>query len=917
MQNAIARRILLMGLAGVFSIGLALPIFPDPPHAFALSNPCALDPNNIFANGTLAPGHSTPYGLVADGWESFVFTGMPPQFNVVDNEKIDPHWSQQVFSANTFDAGIQQTVWNLQPGVNYWYRLGYSLAAKSYNGPNVRVNTIGRKIGVDPTGGNDPQSPNVIWGPDLFDGNVAVNRPEMTMVFTARSDHATIFLRAMATDGSSGENRVWFDAVCGEARPDLPPSTPLAGTTTATPTTTTCLPTIRATISVGAHPKAITIDPATHRVFVGLFDSSAVAVIDTTTNQRTAGWLTDGLGNANGLTFANGRVYMTKRNNANVSLIDASTGNFLGNVNVGNLPFGASAANNRVWIANFADGTVSVIDTISSQTIAKTMVGQYPALVATMNDQAYVSVMAGGVAIVGADGSLRGKITALGTGMFGIATNSATRRVYAASRDKNTISVIDADTNAVVQSVTEPFTPYAVAVNPNTNHLFEILADVNRARVRDATTLALIADLPIGIQGEGGGDGIAVVDNQVYVSNNGAGTVSVISDSCDVTPMPTPTATRTATPVVINTATSTPTAPPIFTPTPTRTATITPSATLIPPTRTATVTPPATVIPPTRTATTTPPITLIPPTRTNTPFAGCAPSVINQISVGTHPKGIAGDPIAKRIFVGLFDSSSIAVIAADTNQKIATWSTNNTGHTNGVAVTNGRVFATMRDSASVSILDASSGAWIANRAVGALPYGVGAANGRVWVANFLSRSVSVIDAATTNVLATAQIGDYPALVATTNDVAFVAYGGGGVASVARNGAIVKNLVALGPGSYAVAVDVANNRLFVSNRDSNQISVVDTIKSVVIQRVTLPATPYALAFNPDTNRLFIILPDLAQVDVRDAATLSRIALLSVGPQGDNGGDGITVMSGRVYIANNAAGTVTVIQDNCPR
>ncbi|MBI4788443.1 MAG: LysM peptidoglycan-binding domain-containing protein [Chloroflexi bacterium] len=115
-----------------------------------------------------------------------------------------------------------QTVRNLQPGTFYMFRLGYSLAAKSYDGPNVRVQTIGRKLGVDPFGGQDPHSPRVIWGPDLFDGKAAVNRPEMYMLFAARAARATIFLRAMATDGSGGENRVWFDAVCMEARPEIP-----------------------------------------------------------------------------------------------------------------------------------------------------------------------------------------------------------------------------------------------------------------------------------------------------------------------------------------------------------------------------------------------------------------------------------------------------------------------------------------------------------------------------------------------------------------------------------------------------------------------------------------------------------------------------------------------------------------------
>jgi hypothetical protein len=117
-----------------------------------------------------------------------------------------------------------QTVKQLELEGVYMVRLGYALAAKSINGPNVRVNTIGRKIGVDPTGGTDPKAASVIWGPDLFDGKVALNRVEMQMLFVARTQAATLFLRAMATEGGNGENRVWFDAVCMEARPDISPN---------------------------------------------------------------------------------------------------------------------------------------------------------------------------------------------------------------------------------------------------------------------------------------------------------------------------------------------------------------------------------------------------------------------------------------------------------------------------------------------------------------------------------------------------------------------------------------------------------------------------------------------------------------------------------------------------------------------
>ncbi len=201
-----------------------MPTFPPFPR-FNLDDPCAQDPDNLIKNGTMGPAHhDTPFGTVVDNWEPFVISANAPQFRWVDNEAIDPGGSQQIFSGDTFDAGVMQTVKKLQPNMVYMIRLGYSLAAKSFGGPNVRVQTIGRKIGVDVNGGTDAKSPNVIWGPDLFDGKAALNRPEMQMVFVAKANQATIFLRAMVKDGGEGENRVWFDAICMEARPDISPS---------------------------------------------------------------------------------------------------------------------------------------------------------------------------------------------------------------------------------------------------------------------------------------------------------------------------------------------------------------------------------------------------------------------------------------------------------------------------------------------------------------------------------------------------------------------------------------------------------------------------------------------------------------------------------------------------------------------
>lgn len=200
-----------------------------------LKDPCPADPKNLLQNAAMDPGRDTSYGSVVDAWEPFIFSGAAPQFRWVNNEGIYRGQSQQIFSSNTFDAGIYQVIRNLTPGSYYWFRLGWAPAAKYSGGGNDGVSSVGVRVGVDPLGGTDPKAPSVAWGPGLFGDNKGLNRIQLTLLFSASAPNVTIFMRAIATDGSNGENRVWFNAPCMEARPEIPPATPAPPTSTFTP----------------------------------------------------------------------------------------------------------------------------------------------------------------------------------------------------------------------------------------------------------------------------------------------------------------------------------------------------------------------------------------------------------------------------------------------------------------------------------------------------------------------------------------------------------------------------------------------------------------------------------------------------------------------------------------------------------
>jgi hypothetical protein len=258
------------------------PVSNDLKNPKTLKDPCEKQPNNLLKNGGMGPDqHDTPYGSVADQWNPFVVAGSPPQFRVVNNEGIDGI-SQQIFGGDAFDAGVLQTVYGTQPGVYYWVRLGWAPAARTSGTDNVESQSVGRQVGMDPYGGTDPKSPNVVWGPSFFGDIKGLNRIQDIVLIPARADHVTVYLRAIAKDAAGGgnESRVWLDALCMEPRSDLATATPAAPPTptgvTAAPVPTsrpsaTRPPPTRALRSPTptAHPSATREDP-TEIAFVPL-----------------------------------------------------------------------------------------------------------------------------------------------------------------------------------------------------------------------------------------------------------------------------------------------------------------------------------------------------------------------------------------------------------------------------------------------------------------------------------------------------------------------------------------------------------------------------------------------------------------------------------------------------------------------
>lgn len=151
--------------------------------------------------------HGAPPRQIPDGWTEFVIYGDPTFLN-------DPHsyfgtgtlriWS----NGGTFKAGIYTQV-NVTPGAGY-------RASIAWGAPNA-PDHFGRQLGIDPTGGTDPNSPTVIWGPMHWGEGRILNYPPgegPNIDVRARAINGTITV-FFVTDhpSSTGDNLIYIDVI--------------------------------------------------------------------------------------------------------------------------------------------------------------------------------------------------------------------------------------------------------------------------------------------------------------------------------------------------------------------------------------------------------------------------------------------------------------------------------------------------------------------------------------------------------------------------------------------------------------------------------------------------------------------------------------------------------------------------------
>ena len=238
-------------------VAAACLLFVLPIAAYAGCN----QPGNLISNCNFDAFVGAPPLQVPQGWTPWTTMGNPA-FDQ-DNHGSSPGApAQRIWSdGGAWTAGLYQQV---TVTADRGYR-----ACIEWSAPGCE--DIERKIGIDPFGGTDPLSPQVVWGPSVW---AVVRDADLHVSAYAQAQTITVFLWTHHPV-SHGQDQVFLDSVILVEDPSVaPPAKPPTATPTPRPPTRT--------------PKPATATPAPTDTPTPLPPTSTPTPTDTSTPTSTS-----------------------------------------------------------------------------------------------------------------------------------------------------------------------------------------------------------------------------------------------------------------------------------------------------------------------------------------------------------------------------------------------------------------------------------------------------------------------------------------------------------------------------------------------------------------------------------------------------------------------------------------------------
>ena len=221
-----------------------------------------------------------------------------------------------------------------------------------------------------------------------------------------------------------------------------------------------------------------------------------------------------------------------------------------------------------------------------------------------------------------------------------------------------------------------------------------------------------------------------------------------------------------------------------------------------------------------------------------------------------------------------------------------------------------RIYVANNESGSVSVVDGAAEAVTATLDVGANPYAlaVDSTSNRIFVSNTFSDVITVIDGKS-NAQTKRKAGSADAIEVDekAGKVYLLGYEDENLSILdEKSGAI--STVKVGMHEWGMALDIERRAVYVTMSGSAELAMIDQEKGGV-RKVATRETPCSVALNPVSGRLYVANHTADSVTVVDATQSSVIAAIAVGhkPQGI----AVDTKRNRIYVANRSDSSVSVI------
>ncbi len=258
--------------------------------------------------------------------------------------------------------------------------------------------------------------------------------------------------------------------------------------------------------------------------------------------------------------------------------------------------------------------------------------------------------------------------------------------------------------------------------------------------------------------------------------------------------------------------------------------------------------------------------------------SGSALREVNRIFVGENPNALAVDPTTRLLYVVETGNDRVSIYNSDgQNQK----SVSVLRLPSAIALdpAAGRAYVTGTRSDSLSVVDTARQTLAGALPLGTLDFGLAYDSGakRLYAANFAADAVSVIDATTRKVTASWNSGDDPWAVAVDPALKQIynlnTFGSMGTLSILNSAdGTVKATLDVGPaGAGAVAVNSLTHLVYVTggSANSNTLTVVDGATNKVAATVTVGVRPVGIAIDEAAGRVYVANQQSGTISVVDA------------------------------------------------